>query len=225
MTLTQTSKPLSNSPKTLRPRGLINIIFKVKRFYKFLQEDSWQSWIVSLALIIIFIKLIFFPGLSLLTQSSLPLVVVESCSMYHQTSNIENWWNSNGPWYKDKNISEEQFTDFPFKNGLNKGDIILLTNYNKPKIGDIIIFQPNSGSTAKNPIIHRVVSSTDNYETKGDNNPFQFNGANNNQNLSEININQNQILGKSSIRIPLIGWLKLIFFEPSRSASQKGLCR
>ena len=198
---------------------------QLKKFYKFLQEDSWQSWIVSLILIVIFIKLIFFPGLSLITQSPLPLVVVESCSMYHQTNNIENWWNSNGPWYKDKNISQENFSKFSFKNGLNKGDIILLTNYNEPKIGEIVIFQPNSGSTAKNPIIHRVVVSGDTYETKGDNNPFQFDGANNNQNLSEIDITSSQILGKSLIKIPLIGWLKLIFFESSRATNQRGLCR
>tara|TARA_Y100000310_G_C20593286_1_gene769209 strand:- start:346 stop:783 length:438 start_codon:yes stop_codon:yes gene_type:complete len=145
--------------------------------------------------------------------------------MYHQTNNIESWWNSNGPWYEDKNISEENFSEFPFKNGLNKGDIILLTNYNSPEIGNIMIFQPNPGSTAKNPIIHRVVISGDNYETKGDNNAFQFNGENNNQNLSEINISPSQILGKSTIKIPLIGWLKLIFFESSRSESQRGLCR
>jgi len=64
------------------------------KFWKFLNEDSWQSWIVSLILIVLFIKLILFPGLSYLTGSSLPLVVVESCSMYHE-SNFDSWWDKN----------------------------------------------------------------------------------------------------------------------------------
>ena len=55
----------------------------LKKFWAFLQEDSWQSWVVSLILIIIIIKFVFFPLLSFVTGTTLPLVVVESCSMYH----------------------------------------------------------------------------------------------------------------------------------------------
>jgi len=195
----------------------------LKRFLQFLKEDTWQSWLVSLVLIIIFIKLIFFPGMSLITKSPLPLVVVESCSMYHNTHNMENWWNSNGVWYEKQDITKNKFNDFPFKYGLNKGDIILVSNRKQPKQGDIIIFEPNKGATTAHPVIHRVIT-TDPTATKGDHNSFQFNGLNNAQNLTELDIQQEQILGKATGRIPLIGWLKLIFFEPSRPSNQRGFC-
>jgi len=195
----------------------------IKRFWQFLKEDTWQSWIVSLILIVIFIKLIFFPGLSSLTNSPLPLVVVESCSMYHNTFNMENWWNSNGIWYESQNITKQEFNNFPFKYGLNKGDIILVSNRQPPQLGDIIIFQPNQGATTAHPVIHRVVSQNS-IDTKGDNNAFQFNGINNAENLTELDIQDYQIIGKATGKIPLIGWLKLIFFEPSRPAHQRGLC-
>ncbi len=182
----------------------------LKKFWNFLQKDTWQSWIVSLILILIFIKFIFFPFLSLITGSSLPLVVVESCSMYHETS-FENWWSSNSAFYESKNIELSDFQSFPFKNGLNKGDIILVWGYSDYKLGDIIIFQ----APTPNPLIHRLISLSPT-ETKGDHNSGQLE--------IEKNIEENKIIGKSIAKIPLVGWLKLVFFEPFRPASQRGLC-
>ena len=97
----------------------------LKKFWKFLNEDSWQSWLVSLVLIVVIIKFIFFPALSFITQTPLPLVVVESCSMYHE-SNFEDWWEKNSGWYESKEIAYEEFKEFPFRSGLNKGDIIFV---------------------------------------------------------------------------------------------------
>src|SRR3989344_2183629 len=97
----------------------------IKQIILFLKEDSWQSWMLSLLLVIIVIKLILFPLASLITGSPLPLVVIESCSMYH-SSYFESWWNENKNWYESHNISKQDFEDFPFNNGLNKGDVILL---------------------------------------------------------------------------------------------------
>ena len=74
-------------------------INQIGKFWAFLKKDTWQSWLVSLILIIIIIKFIFFPGLSFLTSSPLPLVVVESCSMYHESS-FDSWWNSNAAYYE-----------------------------------------------------------------------------------------------------------------------------
>ena len=48
------------------------------KFWKFLKADTWQSWLISMILLVIIIKFIFFPLLSLITGSSLPLVVVDS---------------------------------------------------------------------------------------------------------------------------------------------------
>lgn len=195
----------------------------LKKLYNFLQEDTWQSWIVSIILIVIFIKLIFFPALAWITGTPLPLVVVESCSMYHITNNFDSWWDANSAWYTSNNITKEEFKEFSLKNGLNKGDIVIVTGSSRYKKGDIIIFAPNAETSSRNPIIHRVVKETS-IATKGDNNPYQFTKDNNVQNLDETNIAQSQIIGKARVRIPLLGWLKLIFFEPSKPASQRGLC-
>ncbi|MAE50014.1 hypothetical protein CMI48_04290 [Candidatus Pacearchaeota archaeon] len=195
----------------------------LKDFWKFLNKDTWQSWLVSLVLIVLIIKIIVFPLLSLATASPLPLVVIESCSMWHE-DNFENWWGRNAVQYETRGISHDQFTNFPFRDGLNKGDIILVSNRQTQKVGDIIIFQPNPEATAKHPIIHRTVS-TEPLSTKGDHNAFQFNTANNPQKLDETNIQPSQIIGRATIRIPLIGWLKLIFFDLQKPESQRGFCR
>jgi signal peptidase I len=185
---------------------------RLKKFWKFLNGDSWQSWIVSLILILIFIKLILFPGLSLLTGSPLPLVVVESCSMYHE-SDFEGWWDKNSGWYESKNITKEQFQNFPFKFGLNKGDIILVMNKGDYNLGDIIIFNANS----KYPLIHRIVTQEP-LGTKGDHNMDQIVSL-------EKEITEDNILGKSYLKIPLLGWIKLIFYEFKKPQSERGFCR
>ena len=184
---------------------------RARRFWRFLHEDSWYSWIVSLILIVIFIKFVFFPLLSLLTGSSLPLVVIESCSMYHE-SNFDEWWDKNAAWYEARNISKEDFKSFNYKNGLNKGDIILVTGWGEYEKGDVIIF---NAATA-HPIIHRIVDVNP-LATKGDHNLNQLD--------IEKNINEENIIGKASFRLPFVGWVKLAIFELLRSESERGLCK
>jgi signal peptidase I len=194
----------------------------IRKIWNFLKADTWQSWLVSLVLVVIIIKFVFFPLLSLATGSPLPLVVVESCSMYHET-NYDDWYQKNAAWYEPKQITRSVFNSFPFKNGLTKGDIIFVWGYSKPKLGDIIIFKPNEDSNAKNPIIHRVVS-LDPLATKGDHNSEQLTKHNNMQALDETKINPDQVIGKSVFKIPVLGWIKLIFFEPLRSPNDRGPC-
>ena len=88
-----------------------------KKFWKFLKKDTWQSWVVSLILAFIIIKFIFFPGLSFVMGTSLPLVVVESCSMYHEAS-FDKWWESNAAWYEKKGITKEDFKEFKIPKGI-----------------------------------------------------------------------------------------------------------
>ena len=185
--------------------------YYIKKLWNFLKEDSWQSWLISIILIIVFIKLIFFPIISILTSSSLPLVVVESCSMYHETD-FEEWWDKNSAWYESNSIKKSDFESFPFKNGLNKGDIILVIGKEEYNLGDVIIFT----APTKHPLIHRIISK-DPISTKGDHNTNQL--------TLEQNIPRNSIIGKSAIKIPLLGWIKLIFFEPFRPEEQRGLCK
>lgn len=201
----------------------MSFIRGMKKFWEFLKKDTWQSWIVSLVLMIIFIKFVFFPGLSLITGSELPLVVVESCSMYHETG-FDDWWEKNAEWYESNGIDKEEFSSFVMKNGFSKGDIIFVWGRSKIEIGDVIIFKPNPEAQAKYPIIHRVVS-LEPIATKGDHNQRQLEEGNNGQRIDETNIPRENIVGKSVFRVPFIGWLKLVFFELGKPAEQRGLCR
>jgi len=185
----------------------------LKKAWNFLEEDSWSSFVVTLLLAFVIIKFIFFPGLSLITGTSLPLVIVESCSMYHYEDGFERIFES--PVYDNYDISLEDSEGWIFQNGFSKGDVIFVVGAKNIKVGDVIIF--NGGS--KYPLIHRVVEAGDNYATKGDNYK-----TNSNQLSREKNISEEQIIGKAVFRVSFIGWAKLIFFEGGRSSYDKGMC-
>ncbi len=205
---------------------------KVKKFWKWVwNSDSILSWIVALLLIYIFVKVIFFPGLSLIFGTSLPLAGVESSSMDHQIVgtdgafslcgniydeseiervNFDRYWDECGGWYEDRDISNEQFSEFSLRNGFAKGDIIVVWGRFVPEIGDVIIFQANSDSTAPRPIIHRIVSIEDGLiATKGDHNAQQLVKGNNLFNTDETTITEDRVIGKAVLRIPYLGWPKI----------------
>jgi len=192
------------------------ILRQFRRFWKFIRTDSWASLIVSLILAFLIIKFIFFPLLSLATGASLPLVIVESCSMYH-ADGME--WVFQSSVYEDYNLSLDDAENWGFINGLNKGDIIFVVGAKTEdlKIGDIIIFE---GGQA-HPIIHRVISINEDgtITTKGDN--FKTNSG-----LldAEKSIKPEQIIGKAVFKIPFLGWVKLIFFEYSHPIESRGFC-
>ncbi len=190
---------------------------KIKRFWKWIwHSDSFLSWIVALIFAFIIVKFIFFPSLSFLLATKLPLVVVESGSMHHPgtfTGNVigaqdsfELWWNQAKDWYEARGIDKEEAESWPLRTGLEKGDIVVVYGYGKPEVGDIIIFNANQA----HPIIHRIIKiETINnqvvYSTKGDNNPDQI--------YIEKSIPEDAIIGKSAFKIPKLGWLKLFFVE------------
>jgi len=195
-----------------------------KKFWFLLWKDnSFKGWAFSLIFIFVVIKFIFFPLLSFVSGTSLPLAIVESCSMYHKGdifSNFDNWWQGHQSYYQRWNISKQEFGKFIFDNGFDKGDILFIVGV-KPKnvkIGDIIIYGTSVQST---PIIHRVMNITVKdgiyyFSTQGDNNMGQ-------QLPFENGINQDQLVGKAVFKLaPFIGWAKLIFFD-ARS-SDPGLC-
>jgi len=194
----------------------------IKKFWNYLKQDTWHSWLVSLIILYLVIRLVFFPLMSFVTGSPLPLVIVESCSMYHHSA-FDNWWDTHSSWYEAKDISKEEFSAFSYKNGLNKGDILLVLKRDNYNEGDIIIFKPNPESTSPNPIIHRIISENP-FATKGDNNLAQLSANNNLYRIDETSIPTSNILGKAVLRIPLAGWLKLIWIEPFRAEAERGLC-
>jgi len=194
-------------------------------------SDSIWSWVVALILIFLFIKFIFFPGLSLIQGTSLPLAGVESSSMDHQIvvddygrftlcgniyskenivhKNFEEYWETCGNWYEQRDITKQEFNSFSLKNGFSKGDIIIVWGRFTPKIGDVIIFKPNAESLKQTPIIHRIVKIENGIiETKGDHNEAQITLPND-YNTDETHIASSQIIGKAVFKIPYLGYIKI----------------
>jgi hypothetical protein len=190
----------------------------IKKFWNFLREDSIYSLFAVLLIAVILIKFIFFPLLSFLTGSPLPLVIVESCSMYHSERGFEKIFEQKEI-YEKNDIRLEDASKWEFQDGLNKGDVIFVVGAKNVNVGDIIIF--NANSEYPYPIIHRVISKSHDsdgiyYSTFGDNNLAQIPG--------ESKIYQDQVIGKALFRVPRIGWIKLIFFEPFRQPEYRGFC-
>jgi hypothetical protein len=188
------------------------------------KDNSVKGWLFSIVFLFVFIKFIFFPLLNLVTGTPLPLAIVESCSMYHQGnlfSNFNTWFAGHEAKYAEYgSINQAGFQGFIFKNGLNKGDILFTIGVKAKdlKVGDVIIF--NAGQA--NPIIHRIIT----IQKTGDTYTFSTIGDNNNAQLPfEKSITENELIGKPIAKIgPYIGWIKLIFYEGSKPAEDRGLC-
>ena len=184
----------------------------LKKIWHFIWEDnSIWSWIANIVLAFVLIKFIVYPALGFLLQTSHPVVAVVSESMEHNGA-FDNWWETQGSWYASNGISKEDFSNFVLKNGFNKGDIMVLRGKQPEniKVGDIIVFW----SSRKDPIIHRVVKKWQEngayyFQTKGDNNPSSIK----NPFLDETNISQEQIVGNAVVKIPLLGYIKILFVD------------
>jgi len=185
----------------------------LKKIWDFLwHSNSIWSLIVDVLLIFLIVKFLLLPGVGWILGTSLPLVIVESGSMTHE-GDFNQWWQLHGDWYEQRNISKDIVYSWNFNDGMEKGDIILVQgNKNRDyKIGDVIIFKVPENSV---PIIHRVVGIHQEqlsigeytfYETKGDHNDGQH--------PYETRIPPQYVLGKSILRIPYLGWIKLFFVE------------
>lgn len=184
----------------------------LKRIWRFIwEDDSILSWIVNIILAFVLIKYIIFPVLGAIFGTQYPLVAVVSSSMEHD-GKFDAWWNSPAACgsfickqldvYNTFNISKEQFRTFIFKNGFEKGDVMVLMSAKNINLGDVIVFFSKDGR----PIIHRVVKLNP-LQTKGDHNAAQIND----NYITESNIAQHPIVGKAVLRIPLIGYVKVGF--------------
>ena len=179
----------------------------LKGFWWFLWESpSIWSWIIDLILLYILVKFIFFPVAGLIAGTSLPSVIVESESMHHSDS-FEAWWQDFGSWYEQQNITKEDTEKWYLPNGIDKGDIILVSGRieNNLKVGDVIIFNANQAK----PIIHRIIKINSTISTKGDNNADQLS--------VEKSIEKERVIGRAVYRIPKAGWAKLFFVEITNS--------
>lgn len=194
-----------------------NILGKI--WYFIWDSDSVWSWIVNIILAFILIKFVVYPVIGLVLTTSYPIVAVVSGSMEHD-GNFDQWWGSKAicneaecmqsEYYQQFDITKEDFKNFKYKNGFNKGDIMLLkgTTPENIRVGDVLVFKSNR----PDPIIHRTIKVTqlgDSYyfQTKGDHNPYSYGS------LGEDNIQQDRLIGKAILRIPYLGYIKIIFVK------------
>ncbi len=179
--------------------------FLKKAWYFIWHEDSWLSWIANLILAFLLVKFIIYPLIGALLGTGFPLVAVVSSSMEHNTG-FDDWWNENKEFYEARNMT---FNDYKFTNGFNKGDIMILKGVQPKdiKIGDVVVYENNFN---KNPIIHRVIEIKQKegkyyFMTKGDNN-FGSDPL-------EVSEDQVKNTGKAVFRLPLLGWVKILFMN------------
>lgn len=187
----------------------------LKKVWYFIWEDnSIWSWIANIILAFILIKFIVYPSLGFMLNTTHPVVAVVSESMEHNNG-FDSWWDKASKWYIDNGVNKEDFGKFPLRNGFNKGDIMLLKGKDSEdiKVGDVVVFW----SAKRDPIIHRIVGKwqddgTYYFQTKGDNyktnerpikTPF----------LDETKVSSEQIVGNAIFRIPLLGYIKILFVE------------
>ncbi len=171
-----------------------SLLDKIKKFFHFI---FFGEGLASDLAFIAFVALIV-----LLLRSIFPLIsVVMSSSMQHDNFNYEK--------YAKLNIAPEKIQSWPFPNGINKGDmvIILPTNPYSIKPGTVILY--NSRLFNK-PILHRVVKVVNEseevyYIVMGDNNPGPT--------PEEWHITPDQIIGKVVLRIPYLGYPKVILCD------------
>ncbi|MBI4450352.1 hypothetical protein HY642_00110 [Candidatus Woesearchaeota archaeon] len=189
--------------------------YYLKRFWNFIwHEESFASWLANLVLAFVLIKFVVYPGLGFLLGTTHPIVAVVSGSMEHDNG-FDEWWAGQSccddncarkavqsEYYTPLGITKEQFLEFPYKNGFNKGDLMVLASAKKAEVGDVLVFMAN---IRNDPIIHRIVKKDTAYNTKGDHNcgigPF------------EKDIQPDKVIGKAVLRIPLLGWIKIGFVE------------
>jgi signal peptidase I len=206
---------------------LMRVKYYCKKFWNFFwKEDSIWSWLANIVIAFLLIRYLVYPILGVILGTGFPIVAVVSESMEHGVhgglcgqpalnfhESFDNYWEICGGWYEKRGISREDFKDYPLRNGFDKGDVIILWRANPENldVGDVLVFQGNKPQ----PIIHRIVSiRRENgnffYQTKGDHNSDSF------EPISETNITENRILGKGILRIPYLGWLKILFVDAVR---------
>lgn len=181
-----------------------------KTWYFIWEDNSIWSWIVNIILAFVLIKFIVYPGLGFMLNTSHPVVAVVSRSMEHNHMNFDEWWDLNQDWYLENEITKDEFKEFYFKNGFNKGDIFVLRGKECKdlEVGETVVFT----SKRPDPIIHRVIKKWEEgdncyLQTKGDNNPYTIK----NSKLDETKIGEDRLIGKALWRIPYLGYIKIIF--------------
>ena len=220
--------------KSVDDKGF-NLVEVMKKFWHYIwYDDSFGSYIANFIFAFVVIKYLLFPGLGFVLNNDYPIVAIVSGSMEHKVVghricdkaivdvesmglDFDEFWSFCGSYYeKNYNISSGDFLKFEYKNGLNIGDVMVLYGKNPEKIdvGEVLIFIPEDRSffEQKGPVIHRVVNKwqDDNgrwfFATKGDHNDKSYEHF-------ETIIPEEDVIGTTLVRIPFVGYVKIMIFE------------
>lgn len=186
-----------------------NLLSRVWHFLWY--EDSAASWVVNIILAFIVIKFLLYPGMGLLLGTNFPVVAVVSGSMEHHPTDFDEWWMRNQDFYLKHNITKMEFSTYPFRDGFNKGDIMVLMGVNPETVekGTVIVYW----SGKDYPIIHRYIGNNEYANTtylmsKGDNNDGMVT-IEMDPDLDERFIPQEAVIGRAVLRIPYLGYVKI----------------
>lgn len=157
------------------------------------KERVWENFKYVVFGVIAAYLLNFGFGLALGTE--MPIVAVVSSSMTHDSSiprvHYEFLENELG-------YSEEEIDSWPVGNGFTMGSVLVVKGISgdELKVGDVIVYKIDSQKT---PIVHRIIEfNGEEMTTKGDHNP------------AVDPWKPNEILGKVVLKIPYLGWPKLL---------------
>lgn len=169
----------------------------IKKIINFIKYILFGEDILSFILFAIFIAIIilsirfFYPYL---------FSVDVTASMQHDNFDFST--------YIPYNITERDFQNFPFNQGINVGDILIVIPSDNLHVGDVILYK---SIISDHMILHRLVDIYKNdskiyYCAKGDNNPAPLYYE------KECELTKDRIYGKAVFRIPLLG-IGRIFFQ------------
>ncbi len=168
--------------------------------------EELKDWILWLAIAAV-VALVLGNVLRFAFGNSTPLVAVMSGSMVHDETADSNYYQL----MQARNFTLEQLSAFPVPNGFNKGDVLLIVKVRPEelKVGDVIVFHVPG---QQYPIIHRIIEiSNGRYLTKGDHNPSPDNRW--------PPVSYDQIEGKATLRVPLVGFIKVVPLDVWNSIS------
>lgn len=192
----------------------------IHKFWDFVWNgEGILSWVTCFVLAYVLIKFAVYPLLGVVFGTPYPIVAVVSGSMEHDGT-FDDWWSGQcssdvkqSDLYAQINIDKTKFLNYHFKNGFNKGDLMVLFGAGRPQVGEVIVFDMPGRNY---PIIHRIVEVKENgkfYKTKGDHNCGS--------DSLERNIPAEKLYGKAVLRVPYLGWLKIGFVELLNLISEK----
>ncbi len=201
---------------------------KLKKLLKTSIQKLWKhettKWIVAIILAFIIWNLILIPSLRFLNKSPTPIVTIMTNSMEHYVE-FDDWWvRHKGP-YTEKEITKENFTTFPYVNGLNVGDMIFVIG-KKPEdiqVGDILIFETKQEELIIHRTINKWIEDSPNFgdrylfQTKGDNHYVSIQQYY----LDETRIPIQRIKGVGTFRIRYIGMPKVWLYRIKEKIKEK----